>query len=79
MLTIEQIREMTFYGKYYLVRADFDKINEFAANDANPISHRAEALRHLYKAGMGLENEEAGDDLDDMELVEEFMEENGGA
>lgn len=77
MVTIEQIRNMPFYGNFFQDGAGFAKIEEFAASDTNPVSHRAEALRRMYKDGMGLEGIEACDHFSDNELVEDFVEDYG--
>lgn len=73
-LTIESIRAWEFVGNHHSDSAAFKSIETFAADPAQPIQHRAEALRIMGNKGMGLTDAEMGiDGLSDAAQVAEFM------
>lgn len=74
MTTISAIRAHQFVGNAHSDSLVFDAIDMFAADENNSVPERAEALRIMAKKGMGLEGNEAGDNVNDWALVQEFME-----
>ncbi len=74
-LTIEQIRAHSFVGNHHNDSEAFKAIDAFAANTANTIAHRAEAIRIVSTKGMGFTPESDSDLLlGDKELVKLFEE-----
>lgn len=69
---IQEIREHKFIGNAHRDNDAFTAICDFADDDCLPIADRAEALRIMARKGMGLEGVDAGDDLDDMQLLMEY-------
>ncbi len=74
MTTISAIRTHQFVGNAHSDSLAFDAIDRYAADVDHTISERAEALRIMAHKGMGLEGEQAGDNLTDEQLVQQFME-----
>ena len=71
--THEAIMAHQYVGNFYSDSAQMDLVDKFAADNTQPIAHRADVLRHMAREGMGLTGPEAGDDLSDEELLLEFM------
>lgn len=72
-LTIEAIRAHEWCGNHHSDAAAFASIDQFAADESQPMEHRAEALRISGLKGMGLSEEEALCHVPDALLVAEFM------
>lgn len=72
-LTIEAILAWEFVGNAHSDSAAFTSISEFAENPANSVEDRVKALRHMAHAGMGLTGQMAGDHLNDLEYLGEFL------
>lgn len=71
--THEAILAHKYVGNFYADSKQMGVVSAFAANTANPLAHRADVLRHMAREGMGLEGEQAGNNLTDLALVLEFM------
>ena len=69
--TISQITAHQFSGNFLQDSEAFDAISDFV-KDTNSIADSSAAIRHMYKEGMGLEGEEACDNLTDEELLADF-------
>lgn len=72
-LTIEGIRAWLWCGNAWSDGPAFKSVDEFVRNDAHPLNERAEALRIMATKGMGLSGPEAGEDLEDKDLVLEYI------
>ena len=70
-LNIETIRAHEWCGNAHSDAAAFASIQEFVRSNA-PLAERAAAVRIMAHRGMGLEGEDAGDDLSDEELLAEM-------
>lgn len=73
LTTIEEIRAHQFVGNHHSDSEAFNQIHSFVNNEANPIEQRAQALRHICHAGMGLQGEDACDHLNDAAIVLEYL------
>lgn len=73
--SITEIKAHTFVGNYNSDEAAFTAIEAFAADTNNPLKDRADALRHMGEAGMGLSPEETGSATPDDAMIAEFVEE----
>ncbi len=74
-ISLAEIKAHQFVGNYASDMAAFEAIRAFVADANNSIADRAEAIRHSFDYGMGMDRM---DGVPDVALIAEYLEEDCG-
>ncbi len=70
--TIQEIQNHQFFGNHFSDHTAFNAIDQFAQDESNSMSDRAESLRIMSDKGMSCGRDEQ---ISDIDLVTEYVEE----